>query len=532
MVDPFAAGSDLAACGQELLHVHAIGSRGFGTSFDVSRHFADSVVFHNYEPDPDANEQTALFFAEHGLAGRAHPIAVFDRDAAVGLNVNHDPYTSSVFAPNPAYRDFYFPYKPPAGDYVFGVATTPYRRQEVPALRLDRLSADAGTPVDWIAMDTQGAEYEILTGAEESCATTLVGFSAEVEFHPLYEGQKLFGDIAALAARHGFHLAHLTPHPAGSFRRAGFGWRGEGLTVAGDALFLRSVTAVRDTHPDPALGLRKLAFASLCHGNIEHALDALLATADIPPPAGSAPSWLRFLDRVMALYRQETPIFPVAFTDVYSLEESLARFAPGCRDQNDDPDRTARRFFSHTDPDRFARALPMLLSSRRTPFEALLADHGFAGVSDTVRRKRQAAAFDSCSALGWFSRPCGPLAEAGKSIGRQLATAGPVCFYGTGEMFAIAHTLLGLPEAAIGGLFDGNPAQVGKMVRGSLVRSPDAVAELPASSHIVLGTRSSEAAMCRTLINNGFRGRVIAFDELLDRLCTAALDGCDVEEPQ
>ncbi|MDQ2105852.1 FkbM family methyltransferase, partial [Azospirillum isscasi] len=396
----------------DLFHVHAIGSRGFGASFETSRAFADGVMFHNYEPDADANAQTDAFFAENGFLGRTHPVAVLDRDGTAELAVNYDPYTSSVLPPNPAYRDFYFPYPPPAGDYVFGAAAAPARRLEVPTLRLDRLSADTGLPVDWIAMDTQGTEFEILVGAERCCATTLVGFSSEVEFHPLYEGQKLFGDIAALAARHGFHLMRLTPHPAGSFRRAPLGWRGEGFLAAADAVFLRSVAAVRDGHPDPGLGLRKLAFASLCHGNVEHALDALEEAARFPAMPADAPPWCLFLDRLLDLHRAEDALFPVSFTDVYSLEDSLARFAPGCRDQNEDPARTARRFFAHTDRARFDAALPALLSARPTPFERLLAEHGLDGVAETVRRNRRTASFACARALGWFAKPGEPLAGA------------------------------------------------------------------------------------------------------------------------
>lgn len=507
----------------ESFHVHAIGSRGFGASFDISDRFSDCVVFHNYEPDSEANEQTEKFFSEKGVLQKTNSFAVFNSDGDVKVNINYDPYTSSVFPANPEYQNFYFPYPAPAGDYVFGVAATRHRQIEVPMVSLDSFSTRTGAPVDWIAMDTQGAEFEILEGAEQCCATTLVGFSAEVEFHPLYEGQKLFSDVATLAARHGFHLARLTPHPAGSFRRAPLGWRGEGLTVAADALFLKTVAAVRNRHPLPGLGLRKLAFASLCHGNVEHALDALEAAAQFTAPE-TMPAWSRFLDRLWALHQDERGVFPVSFTDVYSLDDSLARFAPDCRDQNEKPLRTAGRFFSHTDAGLFASALPALLSSRSTAFERLLTEHGLTEVCHLVRRNRQAAAFDNCRALGWFDSPFGPLAEAGRRVGGELATSGPVCFYGTGDMFAIADALLRLPGDAIGGVFDGAPSRWGQSVREHPVRPPSNVSGLSADAKIVLCTRASEAGMCRRLMEHGFRGTVIGFDELLERICSTALE--------
>lgn len=521
---PHSAATDI---NQNLFHVHAIGSRGLDNSFEMGRAFVDGVMFHNYEPDAEANAQTDNYFSEKGLLGRTHAVAMLDRDGGTELNLNYDPYTSSVFPPNPMYRDFYFPYPPPAGDYTFGVGATPYRRLSVPTMRLDQLGADTGLPVDWIVMDTQGAEFEILLGAARCCATTLVGFSAEVEFHPLYEGQKLFGDIAALAARHGFHLARLTPHPSGSFLRAPLGWRGNGMMVAADALFLKTVDATRDGHPDPWLGLRKLAFASLCHGNVEHALDALDKAAQLPPRPVNAPVWQRFLDQVLEVYRKTPPLFPMSFTDIYSLEDSLARFAPDRRDQNEDPVRTARRFFTHTDQAWFERLLPTQLSARQTPFERLLTEHGLDAVAGMVRRNRQTGAFNSCRALGWFAEPCAPLAEVGRMVGEQLAAAGPVCFYGSGEMFTIADALLALPDDRIGGIFDGDPARHGACVRGQSVRPASATAELPTCAHVVLCTRGSESSMYRTLIDSGFRGRVLTFNDLLATIGDESLNGQD-----
>lgn len=517
--------SSAASSRHDLFHVHAIGSRGFASSFPIGSPLADGVLFHNYEPDAEANAQTEKALDEHGFLSAFHPVAAFDRDGAATLNLNYDPYTSSLLPPDPSCEGLYFAYPPPAGDYAFTTAAAPVRHLEVATVRLDRLAGDGGFPVDWIAMDTQGTEFEILLGAQSCCATTLVGFSAEVEFLPLYQGQKLFGDVAALAASHGFRLAGLRHHPAGAFRRAPLGWRGNGFLVAADALFLRSAAAVRDGHPEPRLGLRKLAFASLCHGHLEHALEALEAADAFPALADEgAWSWQRLLDRMLDGIRAAEPLYPVAFTDLYAVEDSWARFAPDCRDQNEDPARTARRFFSHTDRNRFEAALPMLMAARPTVAEKVLMSHGLDGVAALLRRNRQDAAFASCRALGWFAEPSGPFAEAARRVGRRMAAEGPVGFYGTGEMFVIADSLLGLPSAAAVGLFDGTPARHGTLVRGRRVSAVTA-ADLSRCASMVLCTQASETAMCRSLLAAGYQGRVIGFAELLERIADEALDG-------
>ncbi|MDQ2104246.1 hypothetical protein, partial [Azospirillum isscasi] len=105
----------------------------------------------------------------------------------------------------------------------------------------------------------------------------------------------------------------------------------------------------------------------------------------------------------------------------------------------------------------------------------------------------------------------------------SLRSAGMVGFYGTGDIFAIADALLGLPDDALGGVFDGNPARHGTLVRGLPVRPP---AEAAASSCacVVLCTQAAEAAMRRALTDAGFRGRIIGFNEILEAVCDEASD--------
>ncbi len=63
-------------------------------------------------------------------------------------------------------------------------------------------------PADYIKLDIQGAELDVLKHGQNLLGSCLV-LQSEVEFLPLYKGQPLFGDIAAFLARHGFILHKL-----------------------------------------------------------------------------------------------------------------------------------------------------------------------------------------------------------------------------------------------------------------------------------------------------------------------------------
>lgn len=57
---------------------------------------------------------------------------------------------------------------------------------------------------EFIKLDTQGSEFEILKGADRTLRERTVALFVEVEFCQIYEGQKLFSDVEALLREYGF----------------------------------------------------------------------------------------------------------------------------------------------------------------------------------------------------------------------------------------------------------------------------------------------------------------------------------------
>tara|TARA_R110002049_G_scaffold219653_2_gene391344 strand:+ start:720 stop:1628 length:909 start_codon:yes stop_codon:yes gene_type:complete len=62
---------------------------------------------------------------------------------------------------------------------------------------------------DFLKIDTQGFELEILKGCEEFCFENLLGLDIEVCFQEIYLGQPLFSDIDRFLRSKGFYLADI-----------------------------------------------------------------------------------------------------------------------------------------------------------------------------------------------------------------------------------------------------------------------------------------------------------------------------------
>lgn len=90
---------------------------------------------------------------------------------------------------------------------------------------------------DFLKLDTQGSELEILRGASRTLAQTSL-VEVEVEFYPLYEGQPLFADADSLLRSAGFELLYL--NRVFGQRRNIYKGLSRGQLLFGDALYGRS----------------------------------------------------------------------------------------------------------------------------------------------------------------------------------------------------------------------------------------------------------------------------------------------------
>ncbi len=89
---------------------------------------------------------------------------------------------------------------------------------------------------DFIKIDTQGSELEILMGAVGGGLETALGIEAEVEFTELYHGQPLFGDVCQFMTQQGFEFYDFIVE----YRYGRKQLNRMGQLAFADALFLRS----------------------------------------------------------------------------------------------------------------------------------------------------------------------------------------------------------------------------------------------------------------------------------------------------
>ena len=137
---------------------------------------------HGFELDPDLCAQLNHAAAE-GLEYHAQPLSDGNQTRRVHLTAS--PLCASLYEPNHALLTAFR-----AADLV-----KPAGELHVETIRLDRFAAEHGIgPVDFIKVDVQGADLDVLKGAGD-LLNAVSGVLCEVEFIELYSGQPLFGDV-------------------------------------------------------------------------------------------------------------------------------------------------------------------------------------------------------------------------------------------------------------------------------------------------------------------------------------------------
>jgi len=162
----------------------------------------------------------------------------------------------------------------------------------VPITRLDTLMASQGVEkADFLKLDCEGAEPEILAGARGLLATAgLLGIESETSFDPIDNRQSHFAAIFGMLMPHGFRLADAA---FGRFAYSSFAERARVLgrkraigtpvsrPASANALFFRDLTAAGKATPDELL---KSAIILELYGMNDVAHDLLTFFRDDAPP--------------------------------------------------------------------------------------------------------------------------------------------------------------------------------------------------------------------------------------------------------
>lgn len=220
-----------------------------------------------FEPDVRAFD---MLSRQQDRMTRCLNIGLYNRSGAVPLYLTRKQQNSSCFLPNRTLLDRF--HNPSRFD-VLNEATIECRTLD------DVLAEEDLTDVDFIKLDTQGSELEILKGATSTLADAVVGLEIEVSFAEIYIGQPLFANVDLFIRQYGFNLIDLRMISWKRSVGASVG-NSKGQLMHADALYFRRPKVLKDAFAktDSSFARTKLLRAfSICqiYGFLDYSLELL-----------------------------------------------------------------------------------------------------------------------------------------------------------------------------------------------------------------------------------------------------------------
>jgi FkbM family methyltransferase len=210
---------------------------GAETHWDV---YGDQLELLAFEPDEEecTRIMSAVGRGPDEIRFTCEPLALARSTGRATLNVARFPDSSSVLPNNEAFvRRFAM------ASYLEQVGSATVQTTSVDAF----LESRGLEYADFMKLDVEGAELDVLEGAEHALSRSLLGLSVEVWFHEEHTGRPLFGDIDAYLRDLGFVLFDL--RQLNRWRRSCLAgesydsWIGSGQLMYGNALYLRDLPA-------------------------------------------------------------------------------------------------------------------------------------------------------------------------------------------------------------------------------------------------------------------------------------------------
>ncbi len=193
----FSTSAPAATLRQTPLGFVDVGARG--GVHDVVDAIAGITAILGFEPDREEIARLRGELAQGTPWARCEmePIALGDKSGPAQLHLLSAPTNHSLRPPNQGFTDRYRMGKWKQTG-VLPLQTRP----------LDEIlfgpRADEPFWGEFLKLDTQGTEYEILEGCGRTLRERTVAVITEVEFFQIYEGQRLFSDVELLLRKHGF----------------------------------------------------------------------------------------------------------------------------------------------------------------------------------------------------------------------------------------------------------------------------------------------------------------------------------------
>jgi len=234
--------------------------------------FSGELAYYLFEPDSSECERLVSKYANRADEVNILNLALDECDGLLEIDLFRNRAMSSSAVRNPISSLF-------KNERLREVQII--NRIQVQSRSIDSFSVENNLKVDFLKLDTEGSEYEIILGARKQISSNVIGIRVEVSFDHIFVGKPLFGTISEFLLNAGFFLLNLDYNGRGDYQNEFVNLDNRyGVLTATDAVFLRRKELFFEMEYDggKSQAIRTLKYAAFCfeNGAPDVGLDILL----------------------------------------------------------------------------------------------------------------------------------------------------------------------------------------------------------------------------------------------------------------
>lgn len=218
------------------IHVHHIGGIGDCGPTEAIRMLGDDVEWTVYDADEGALSKMG------GTLGKNISLVnkcIGGANTKKRFNIMRGQSASSLLTCSPEAKSYTLITGSNKAQ-IWGIHTQVTKSIEMELVTIDSLAGGGKIGgVDFLSIDAQGAELDIINGASKLLHDNIVGVLCETAFSEIYSGQPLFCDIQERLKNDGFRLCRIYNNQHWNTCPLPEGLMGEGFTIVGESLFLK-----------------------------------------------------------------------------------------------------------------------------------------------------------------------------------------------------------------------------------------------------------------------------------------------------
>jgi len=138
---------------------------------------------------------------------------------------------------------------------------------EATAVSIDSYCANNNLSLDFLKLDTEGSEYQILQGARSQLTNSVLGVRSEVSFDYIFEGMPLFSTLHDFMLSQNFFLLNLDYNGRGDYQNDFVNTSSRyGILTASDAVWMKRPNFLFESQvlSKESNALQVLKYASFC----------------------------------------------------------------------------------------------------------------------------------------------------------------------------------------------------------------------------------------------------------------------------